>query len=546
MSPKNILLMTVKPPEKTYLPLQDKRIPLNIAILMAYLEEEGHKVTFIDNYLKFNDWESLVISEKFDFIGVYLSYDCWGNGKNYLKILNEKRPNDHENSFKIIVFGLQATFNSELIPEYVDYIIKGDPELAFLNILTGPDDKRIVEGQQLENIDDLKNPLWERFVSKDNVLNSDYDLTGVLLDDVFPVFDLMTVRNHQNNLTYCPASSSEPEGLNFLSASKILEQIHYLVKTYDAKGINFLDYNFAQDKGRLVALCEELLSSGLKIAWKCSLKPGSVDKETLKLMKKAGCQAIKIPLESGSPRLLDYINTGFTIEQFKQLFLDAKAAGLKVSVMLRYGWPTEVDLDSRQTDALLDTCRPDHKDVRIFVGFPKTELCEHALNYPHRIDENGLVIPHNWDAIAKKYLDRTYFSGAYSDRMIASNPIPRLVFHKKDKHIQEKLDFIDSLPLNKKIYFYGAGKLAKSFVKKYKVEEYNIKGFFDRELSSCGKFRPTKFTVYHDTEIKKFAPDYIFITMASREESIKVKEAITSSVELVKKPEVYSMFYEEV
>ncbi|MEW5822703.1 MAG: radical SAM protein [Cyanobacteriota bacterium] len=546
MESKNIVLLTVAPHKKSFVPVNDKRIPLNIAVLLGLLNSQGYNVNLIDNYLKENNWLDEIEKSSVDYVGLYLIHECWGNAQNYLNELKSIKNVDGNDRFKIIVFGPFATLNPELIPDGVDFVITGCFESAFESILEGKVEDKVILGQLPDNLDNLVRPYWENFIPEGNPLDCEYDLTEVALGNIFPVFDLKTVKGKQNNLNYCFAKDIQNNSACYMSASKIIEYIEYLINNYDAKGLRILDYNFASNKDRLIEFCSLMIESGLKLSWMCNIKPGSVDKKLLSLMKEAGCSAIKISADSGSQRILDYINAEFDVNNIKELIKIAKDLNIKTKIKIIYGWPTESELDRKQTEVLIEWSKADYTDVRIFVGIPKTFLCDEVLNFPHRIDENGLIIPYQWESIAKKYLGISSYSGDYSDKPIVSNPIPSVMFYKKKDYIEDKLNLINSIPLKKKIYFYGAGELAKSFVKKYKIAEYNIKGFFDNDLSKCGKFRPTKFTIYHESEIKKLAPDYIFITMASKEDSIKVKNAIMSDLSILKKPEIYSIFYEEL
>jgi len=537
--------MTVMPPEKSYLSVEEKRIPLDIALLIAYLKENGHKVSFIDNYLKNYDWQVLIKKETPDFVGLFLSQNCLANAMEYIEDL--KTFNKPENkTFKLIAFGPYAIFNAAKIPEYIDYIVTGDFENAFLEIFSGSIEERIVNSRPRSNIEDLKMPAYEFFIPHDNPYECVYDLTDKSLGDIFPVFDLLTVRGTQNQITYLPFKDPQECPLELMSPEKILQNVLQLVNKYDAKGIRFLDYDLSTDKDRLINLCNSIISSQIKVRWSCNLKPGIVDHEMLLLMKSAGCEAINIEYVTAVQKLLDSLNAGYKVEDLIQLVQNARNISIKVTLNVIYGLPDETEADRKQIETLLEQLAPDFLNILVFTGIPGSKLCEKAQNAPHRVDDNGLVIPFQWENLMNKYLKKPAFSGSYRSVPLASNPIDSVVFYKKDKYIQEMLEYIDSIPLKQKIYFYGAGKLAKSFVKKYKVEEYNVKGFIDNDLAKGGRFRPTKFKVYHETEIKKLAPDYIFITMASKSDSILVKEAIMNNIDLDRKPEVKSMFYEDV
>jgi radical SAM superfamily enzyme YgiQ (UPF0313 family) len=545
MEPKTIVLMTIEPPAKSFLPLQEKRIPLDIASLTGYLKERNHRVMFIDNYLKDNPWENILESAPPDFLALYLTTECWSKALETIDIIKEFN-DPAEKKFKLIAFGPSATFSAHKIPEYIDYVIQGEPEIAMENVLQNNPTDRIISGPIIEDINTINLPDWETFIPDNYPYESDYDLTDITLGDVFPVFDLKTNRGTENNIAYLPLLPVEEAPLRLMSVNTITQNIQHLLETYHIKGLRFLDYNLAHHQERLIELCNQIKLLNLDITWNCSIQPGSVDSETLALMKEAGCVSVKVPFVSGSQQVLDILKAEYSVSEIETFVSEIKKAGMQIDLTVMYGVPHETESDRQKTESFITKLAPDFLNIKIFVGLPGSELYEEAQNLPHRIDDNGIIIPLAWESLMKKYLNKSSFSGNYNDIPIASNPIPSLVFYKKGKYIQEKLEYIDTIPIKSKVYFYGAGKLAKSFVKKYKLEEYDVKGFLDEDLSKGGRFRPFKFKVYHASEIKKLAPDFVFITMASRSDSFAVKEAIMSDINLDKKPEIISMFFEEV
>lgn len=544
MTSKKILLMTVEPPKKSFLPVSGSTIPLHLATLIGLLKDEGHEVSFIDNHFKPQDWFNAIEKDIPDYVVLYSDYSSQANAREYIEKINTLRIKEDQQPFKIISIGSNADFIADKMSAFVDYIVDGCYEKSVPEIIKENPEVQLISSEIIENYENLRAPDWDYFIPTGNSYDCNYDLTDPLLGDIFPVFDIQTVKGCQSKLTYCPCCSRKYVEPVLLSAKKIFEHVEYLSKKYNVKGLRFKDYDFAQDKERLKEFCE--LLKPLEIIWSCSVKPGSVELDDLKLMKSAGCKIIHVQLESGSQKVLETLHVDYTVEQAKNLFKMLKLAGIKSSTIIKVAFPSESEQDRKLTDAFIAELKPDYVTNTIFIGLPGSLLCEEAQKFPHRIDENGLVIPAQWDMLAKKYLKCTSYSGDYKDRPFLSNPLPELIFHKKKNYIEKQVEYIDSLEPKSKIYFYGAGTLAKKFIKKYKMEEANIRGVFDEELSKSGRFRPTKFTIYHSTEIKKLAPNYIFITLDSQEDSQKVKAAILNDITIDKKPEISSIFYEEV
>ncbi|GAG83593.1 unnamed protein product [marine sediment metagenome] len=196
-----VLLTTSAAPAQSPFSTAEKRIPLGIGFLISVLRNAGHKVSFIDNYLRPTDFlEGSYIEENgFDFIGIYANTICFRDTLRMLYKLEHLRCTRRWGG-KIIVGGPHTAVAAHTIPDFVDYIVQGEGEQAILDIVDGKVTERIVSYPRVENLNVLPMPAWDYFV------NLPYNWSVDFFQDK-PVFTMNTSRGCPFGCTFCSVGS---------------------------------------------------------------------------------------------------------------------------------------------------------------------------------------------------------------------------------------------------------------------------------------------------------------------------------------------------
>ncbi|MBW1991275.1 MAG: cobalamin-dependent protein, partial [Deltaproteobacteria bacterium] len=82
----NVLLTTSAAPEQSPFSTTEKRPPLGVGFLISVLRDAGHRVFFLDNYLKpshFLDTDYLQRHD-IDFVGIYANTICFRDTRRML------------------------------------------------------------------------------------------------------------------------------------------------------------------------------------------------------------------------------------------------------------------------------------------------------------------------------------------------------------------------------------------------------------------------------------------------------------------------------
>jgi len=161
------------------------------------------------------------------------------------------------------------------------------------------------------------------------------------------------------------------------SPEKVAEEWRYLVEEMHATEIGVTDDVWNLDLDRSKAICRLLAEQGLNhVPWVTihGMRVTSTDQELFDLMKAAGCKRVGFGVESGNQRVLDYIKKKQTLEDARQAFRWAKAAGLQTMGFFIFGLPTETEETMEETIQLALELDPDLGNFMMATPYPGTEL----------------------------------------------------------------------------------------------------------------------------------------------------------------------------
>lgn len=413
-----ILFMTSAAPDKAGFSTAEKRPPLGVGYLMAALKKCGHTVFFSDEYLKPSKLlvSDFVENNGIDYVGIYSNTICYESTLNLLEILNGKRK-EGKWSGKIVVGGPHTSVGMDDFPDYVDHIVIGEGEITLPKILDGEIKDRVVYGEKVLDLDDLPRPAWEHFI------HLPYDWTLKWFPQSVPVFTMNTSRGCPFNCSFCSVKAIWGKTFRHMSAERVVEDIEHMVQYYGARAIYFREDHFTLNKKRVFDFCNLLIKKGIEIDWFCESRVDNLQNpEIINLMAKAGCKALYIGVESGSPRMLEFYKKGETVEQFITAFDLIRKAQIKTYASFVVGFPTETKEDIILTDKLIERIEPDYVGKNVYLGIPGSELYDYVKknNLYEYIDDRKILYPKNFKKNCRKYYGFNPYYDLYSLDMIDS------------------------------------------------------------------------------------------------------------------------------
>lgn len=422
----NILFTTSAAPKISPCKTAEKRPPLGLGSLMSIVRNKGHKVFFIDNYLKPSNFieQGYLQRNKIDFVGIYANTICYRDTLRMFKEIEKLRNKGLWNG-KIIVGGPHTTVALDTIPEFVDYVVQGEGERAILEIINNKAKERVIRKERIKDLDSLPFQPWDIF----NKLPYHYFCRWM---DEKPIFTMNTSRGCPFNCAFCSVGSIWGTEYTYFSANRIISEIEYLIKNYGAKGIYFREDNFTLNGKRTQEFCEKLIKKKLNIAWACETRVSNLSEKLVKLMSTAGCKAFFLGVESGSQKVLNILNKNITVEQTRNVLGWCKKYNINAFCSLITGVPGETYEDYLLTKKLMDELKPYVYGFGPFVGIPNSPLYKYVLDnklYEH-IDDLGLLYLPGYDVKVK------FLLGESSKRFVDYKFKQRTDF---DKHLLKEL-----------------------------------------------------------------------------------------------------------
>jgi radical SAM superfamily enzyme YgiQ (UPF0313 family) len=199
--------------------------------------------------------------------------------------------------------------------------------------------------------------------------------------------NVQTKRGCPFGCTYCTYPILEGARVRTRPAAEVVRELRSLVDEHGVDYVEFCDdiFNFPEAAAR--ELCEAMIAADLRLSWSAFVNPGHLDARLLDLMVRAGCDAVELGTDSGSPAMLRSLGKSFTVEEVRRASCLCRDAGVATAHYLLFGGPGENDETIAESVALMDELAPEAVivmvGIRIYAG---TDLHATAL-------AEGIVAP---------------------------------------------------------------------------------------------------------------------------------------------------------
>ncbi|HBA59785.1 MAG TPA: hypothetical protein DCZ92_02985 [Elusimicrobia bacterium] len=125
---------------------------------------------------------------------------------------------------------------------------------------------------------------------------------------------ILTSRGCPGQCTFC-ANIGLGRKFRPHSPERVVAEISHMVKEYGTRNFHIHDDCFTADPARVAKICDLILWKGLRINWDAAGRVNTLlDEELIIKMKKAGCSAMQLGIETGNQRINDLIKKGTTLE----------------------------------------------------------------------------------------------------------------------------------------------------------------------------------------------------------------------------------------
>jgi radical SAM superfamily enzyme YgiQ (UPF0313 family) len=201
--------------------------------------------------------------------------------------------------------------------------------------------------------------------------------------------------------TFCSSPQMWTTLYKLRDVDDVIAEIKHCQEKYHITAVQLYDLTAITKRSWTVEFCQRLLAEGIQLKW--SLPSGTrseaLDRETLELLRKTGCNYLVYAPESGSPATLKLIKKKIQLPRLTESIREAKRQGLVLRANLIIGFPGETRADIFQTlryGLKLAAYGVDESSTNVFSPYPGSEIF------------------HNLTSAGKIKLDDNYFLGLAS------------------------------------------------------------------------------------------------------------------------------------
>ena len=173
--------------------------------------------------------------------------------------------------------------------------------------------------------------------------------------------------------TFC-SKSVFGHRIRYRSEEHFLAEVRECIDRWAIRDFRLEDEAPTININKIRSLCQAILRENLRLTWNCFSRADSVDAETLRLMKQAGCYHITYGIESGLETTLQRIQKRISLQEAESTMRATKRAGIECKANFILGFPWESAEDMRQVVRYAKRISPDLVTFNLFKPLPGSAL----------------------------------------------------------------------------------------------------------------------------------------------------------------------------
>jgi radical SAM superfamily enzyme YgiQ (UPF0313 family) len=373
--------------------------PHTAAVVAAVLRDAGYEVTVIDAAPLGYDTGRCVqttLEARPELVGAFVSWATREADGLFISALRQGAGL----AVPLVALGVSASLMCEALGE-ADYLLEGEPELAFRALC----DRLLRESEALD-----------RVVSPATLHVPDYDPQGLLSDlnalpfpawdllplERYPFLSVLSSRGCEEHCRWCPYVVAQGQRFRACSPERVVAELREVVRLYHPRRVVFRDPAFAQQRGRVEAICRGILADrtlkpGKNLLWECESYPEHLDGALLSQMRRAGCGGIKIGLETTDAgvlyreeRVREESDVAGYLSRVAALTRDCARLGIACRLFVLVGLPGQTLDSARETAAFVRALSVASLTVKVFKPYPGLRTSRQVSIHYNRSEDRNL------------------------------------------------------------------------------------------------------------------------------------------------------------
>ena len=362
----------------SYYVKQKAALPLGLLSIATLLKQKGYEPKIFDATVQGGSIKKYLKTFKPDIVGLSLPGSMSINNALKLSKIVKKQ------GLPVVWGGPTAS----LIPELslnsgvVDYVVIGDGEFTFLELIEALEGKR-----SLEDVGSLA--YFEKGQIKINELKAPADLS------LMPIIDFTFVnpeRYFNKNrgcermlhvyaskgctgvCSFCYNTGYDKRRWRPRPFENVIAEIKYLQKNHGVDGVYFVDDLLSPGKERLRNFCRALIDSELGILWSCDMRIDQLEEEDIDIMYEAGCRWIMSGIESGTAEGQKQICKNLDLNKARKTLDYLDEVGIYSTVTFVLGFRHQTKEDLEETIRYMKSISAKSIIVGVYGPFPGSDM----------------------------------------------------------------------------------------------------------------------------------------------------------------------------
>lgn len=351
-----------------------------------------------------------------------------------------------------------------------DYLIGGEAEFIIDKLLHAHFyDKKLLK--EIEGIAYKQDGVWQinKMVNFCDCLDDlPFPDRNLMKNDLYinpetnkPMALITTAKGCCYSCKYCLSPVISGKKIRCRSAKSIFAEIKDCVENHNITEFFFKSDTFTVNKKNVLELCQLIKNEKYdkKINWVATSRVDTIDEETVKNMKEAGCSLLAIGFESGNDETLSKIGKNTTTEKNLSAAKLCKKYGIEIFGYFLVGFPWENEFDLKNTEKHIFETDADYIEISVIVPFLGTELFSELSESDKNIKITDILGKDSYQKLCENYSALP----ASTIQQFRKNVL--LKYYTRPKYILKKISSIRSLGSFMNYAKYGLRMLKNVFLR---------------------------------------------------------------------------------
>lgn len=352
--------------------------PLGVLCVAAYAEQQGFEVAVDDRTIATR--HEPFRPHGFDVVGIH------SDSTRYYKALALAAAAKAAGAVVVMGGPHPAYVEAEVLATgVVDYVVRGEGERIFVNLLTalrdGADPATVRGCTFVRDGQLVRTPPEQALVDLDRMPLPARHLVSMERYQRArmhgrPIANVHTSRGCPFKCSFCSSSWFDGVKWRDRSPEHVVDEVAHLVGHYGFRAIAFMDDLFTMDARRVIGVAEALLRRRLDLRWWCFTRADTLvrNPDMVALMARSGCAQVFIGVESPHEKVLRDYNKKLALDMPRQAVAMCRQHGIEVLASYILGDPRETRRDILRTIEYAKRLDTDTAQFSILTPFPGTAL----------------------------------------------------------------------------------------------------------------------------------------------------------------------------